>query len=78
MIDDLPSPKAQVQLLPVAILQPAADRIAYMLRRGIDIDLGKEGKKGSASDPLKVRIRIFAIFPFADFFHKGIPQPLYS
>ena len=72
MADDLPTPNArktcalsiwllQVQRLPVAILQPAADRIAYALRRGIDGELGKEGKKGSANDSLKVRI--FAVFP---------------
>jgi len=46
----------QVQRLPAAVLQPAADRIAYALRRGIDGELGKEGKKGSANDGLKVHI----------------------
>ena len=72
LADDLPTPNArktcalsiwllQAQRLPVAILQPAADRIAYALRRGIDGELGKEGKKGSASDSLKVLV--FVIFP---------------
>lgn len=44
----------QVQRLPTAVLAPAADRIAYALRRGIDGELGREGKKGAASDGLKV------------------------
>ena len=44
----------QVQRLPAAVLAPAADRIAYALRRGIDGELGREGKKGAASDSLKV------------------------
>ena len=72
LADNLPTPNAhktcalsiwllQVQCLPIAVLQPAADRIAYALRRGIDGELGKEGKKGLANDSLKVRI--FAIFP---------------
>ena len=67
LADELPTPNArktralaiwliQVQRLPAAVLQPAADRIAYALRRGIDGELGKEGKKGSASDGLKVNI----------------------
>lgn len=45
----------QVQRLPAEVLQPAKDRIAYALRRGMEGELGKEGKKGSASDGLKVR-----------------------
>ncbi|KAK0487411.1 hypothetical protein IW261DRAFT_1447728 [Armillaria novae-zelandiae] len=43
----------QVQRLPVEVLEPAADRIAYALSRGIDGELGKEGKKGSANDGLR-------------------------
>lgn len=65
--DELPTPNArktcalaisliQMQRLPSAVLQPAADRIAYALRRGLDGELGKEGKKGSATDGLKVNI----------------------
>ncbi|PPQ86312.1 hypothetical protein CVT25_005613 [Psilocybe cyanescens] len=61
---ELPTPNArktcalaiwlvQTQRLPASVLQPAADRIAYAIRRGIDGELGKEGKKGSASDGLK-------------------------
>lgn len=43
----------QYQRLPGEVLLPARDRIAYALRRGIEGELGKEGKKGSASDGLK-------------------------
>ncbi|KAG5734183.1 hypothetical protein E4T56_gene1378 [Termitomyces sp. T112] len=64
LADDLPTPNArktwalaiwliQTQRLSAAILAPAADRIAFALCRGIDGELGKEGKKGSASDGLK-------------------------
>ena len=65
MAESLPTPNArktyaltiwalQAQRLPAAVLAPAKDRIAYSLRRGIEGELGKEGKKGSASDGLKV------------------------
>ncbi|KAG6889873.1 hypothetical protein C0995_013847 [Termitomyces sp. Mi166 len=64
LTDDLPTPNArktwalaiwliQTQRLSAAVLSPAADRIAFALCRGIDGELGKEGKKGSASDGLK-------------------------
>ena len=53
----------QVQRLPAEVLQPAASRIAYALRRGIDGELGKEGKKGSANDGMKVHI--FSLFSFS-------------
>ncbi|KAF9049517.1 hypothetical protein BDZ89DRAFT_940901, partial [Hymenopellis radicata] len=43
----------QTQRLSPDILRPAADRIAYAIRRGLDGELGKEGKKGSANDGLK-------------------------
>ena len=43
----------QFQRLPEDVLKPACDRIAYALRRGIEGELGKEGKKGSANDGLK-------------------------
>ncbi|KAI0335784.1 hypothetical protein GY45DRAFT_702497 [Cubamyces sp. BRFM 1775] len=43
----------QTQRLPAEVLEPAKDRIAYALRRGIEGELGKEGKKGSTSDGLK-------------------------
>jgi len=52
----------QVQRLPAEVLQPAASRIAYALRRDIDGELGKEGKKGSANDGMKVHI--FSLFSF--------------
>lgn len=65
MAESLPTPNArktyaliiwlvQVQRLPASVLSPAKDRIAYSLRRGIEGELGKEGKKGSVSDGLKV------------------------
>ncbi|KDR82377.1 hypothetical protein GALMADRAFT_237655 [Galerina marginata CBS 339.88] len=64
LAEELPTPNArktcalaiwliQVQRLPEPVLRPAADRIAYALRRGMDGELGKEGKKGSANDGLK-------------------------
>ncbi|KAJ6621847.1 hypothetical protein B0H10DRAFT_2214900 [Mycena sp. CBHHK59/15] len=64
LADDLPTPNArktyalsiwllQSQRLPALVLENAADRIAFALRRGIEGELGKEGKKGSASDGLK-------------------------
>ncbi|KAG6899592.1 hypothetical protein C0993_008858 [Termitomyces sp. T159_Od127] len=64
LAEDLPTPNArktwalaiwliQTQRLSAAVLTPAADRIAFALCRGIDGELGKEGKKGSASDGLK-------------------------
>ena len=65
MAESLPTPNArktcaltiwfmQAQRLPASVLGPAKDRIAYSLRRGIEGELGKEGKKGSVSDGLKV------------------------
>ncbi|KAJ6585182.1 hypothetical protein B0H19DRAFT_1108667 [Mycena capillaripes] len=67
LADDLPTPNArktyalsiwllQSQRLPAGVLEIAADRIVFALRRGIEGELGKEGKKGSASDGLKVRV----------------------
>ncbi|KAG0704222.1 hypothetical protein DFH29DRAFT_912360 [Suillus ampliporus] len=64
MADALPTPNArktcalsiwliQVQRLPEEVLVPARDRIAFALRRGMEGELGKEGKKGSACDGLK-------------------------
>lgn len=68
MADELPTPNArktcalsiwllQVQRLPETVLLPARDRIAFALRRGMEGELGKEGKKGSACDGLKVHTR---------------------
>ncbi|TFK69534.1 hypothetical protein BDN72DRAFT_959500 [Pluteus cervinus] len=64
LAEEVPTPNArktcalaiwllQVQRLPEEVLMPARDRIACALRRGMDGELGKEGKKGSASDGLK-------------------------
>ncbi|KAH9949823.1 hypothetical protein B0H21DRAFT_819758 [Amylocystis lapponica] len=64
LADELPTPNArktnalaiwliQTQRLPGDVLASARDRIAYALRRGIEGELGKEGKKGSAGDGLK-------------------------
>ncbi|KAI0826909.1 hypothetical protein BC628DRAFT_230054 [Trametes gibbosa] len=64
LANELPTPNArktcalaiwliQTQRLPAEVLEPAKDRIAYALRRGIEGELGKEGKKGSTSDGLK-------------------------
>ena len=44
----------QAQRLPARVLVPARDRITYALRRAIEGELGKEGKKGSISDGFKV------------------------
>ncbi|KIJ38991.1 hypothetical protein M422DRAFT_32865 [Sphaerobolus stellatus SS14] len=43
----------QSQRLPTAVLSPATSRIAYSIRRGIEGELGREGKQGAASDGLK-------------------------
>ncbi|KAJ3545565.1 hypothetical protein NM688_g5611 [Phlebia brevispora] len=64
LANELPTPNArktyalaiwliQMQRLPADVLEPAKDRVAYAIRRGIEGELGKEGKKGSASDGLK-------------------------
>jgi len=65
LASDLPTPNSrktralaiwliQTQRLPAEVLTPARDRVAYALRRAIEGELGKEGKKGSVSDGLKV------------------------
>lgn len=65
LADSLPTPNArktcalaifliQTQRLPDDVLEPAKDRIVYALRRGIEGELGKEGKKGSINDGLRV------------------------
>ncbi|KAF8490777.1 hypothetical protein F5888DRAFT_1620590 [Russula emetica] len=43
----------QTQRLPADVLAPAKDRITYALRRAVEGELGKEGKKGSVSDGMK-------------------------
>ena len=65
LVSELPTPNArktcalaiwviQMQRLPAEVLFPSKDRIAYALRRAIEGELGKEGKKGSINDGLKV------------------------
>lgn len=80
---ELPTPNArktcalsiwliQVQRLPEDVLYPAKDRIAYAIRRGIEGELGKEGKKGSVNDGYKaihdLSMYLPAVFipPFTD------------
>ncbi|KAF9553877.1 hypothetical protein CPC08DRAFT_713395 [Agrocybe pediades] len=64
LADELPTPNSrktcalaiwllQLQRLPRNVLRPAAPRIAYALQKGLDGELGKEGKKGAANDGLK-------------------------
>jgi hypothetical protein len=66
LADHLPTPNArktcalaiwllQTQRLPEDVLRRPATRIAFALRRAIEGELGKEGKKGSVSDGLRVR-----------------------
>lgn len=50
-----------MQRLPAEILEPAASRIAEAIQRAIGGELGKEGKKGSMSDGLKVRMQLYQI-----------------
>ncbi|KAI1795696.1 hypothetical protein LXA43DRAFT_1090849 [Ganoderma leucocontextum] len=83
LANELPTPNArktcalaiwfiQVQRLPPEVLKPAKDRIAYALRRGIDGELGKEGKKGSASDGLKA-VHDLALYQPAIFVPAFVP-----
>lgn len=53
----------QTQRLPADVLAPAKDRITYALRRAVEGELGKEGKKGPASDGMKV-----------SYFRKSLPE----
>ena len=46
----------QTMQLPAEVVEPAAQRIAYAIRRGIEGELGREGKKGAVNDGLKVSI----------------------
>jgi hypothetical protein len=43
----------QTQRLPEKVLEASKDRIAYVISRGIDGELGKEGKKGARADGLR-------------------------
>src|SRR6266852_4041955 len=53
----------QTQQLPADVLAPAKDRITYALRRAVEGELGKEGKKGAVSDGMKV-----------SYFRKSLPR----
>ncbi|KAK7677755.1 hypothetical protein QCA50_019307 [Cerrena zonata] len=53
----------QTQRLPEEVLAPAASRIAYAIRRGLDGELGKEGKKGSVSDGLRAVHELSTLYP---------------
>lgn len=53
----------QNQRLARNVLEPRKDRIATALQRAIDGELGKEGKKGSASDGLKAIHELCSRFP---------------
>jgi hypothetical protein len=66
LASELPTPNArktcalsiwllQTQRLSSEVLLRFSARIAYALRRGMDGELGKEGKKGSVTDSLRVR-----------------------
>ncbi|KAG6853573.1 hypothetical protein C0991_003169 [Blastosporella zonata] len=92
LAEELPTPNArktwalaiwliQTQRLSATVLSPAADRIALALCRGIDGELGKEGKKGSASDGLKaihdLSVHLPAVFVPA-FTHSLLPSVLAS
>ncbi|OCH91627.1 hypothetical protein OBBRIDRAFT_752889 [Obba rivulosa] len=74
LANELPTPNArktcalaiwliQSLRLPSEVLEPAADRIAYALQRAIEGELGKEGKKGSASDGLKAIHDLATTYP---------------
>jgi len=43
-----------MQRLPLDIVRRADNRIAMVLQRAIEGEMGKEGKKGAISDGLKV------------------------
>jgi hypothetical protein len=69
LTSELPTPNArktcalaiwllQTQRLPADVLAPAKDRITYALRRAVEGELGKEGKRGSVSDGLKVKSHV--------------------
>ena len=44
----------QAQRLPECILAKAKDRITFALKRAMEGELGREGKKGAASEAYKV------------------------
>ncbi|KAL4069879.1 hypothetical protein V8B97DRAFT_1887107 [Scleroderma yunnanense] len=89
MAETLPTPNArktcalsiwllQIQRLPEEVLLPARDRIAFALRRGMEGELGKEGKKGSACDGLKAihDLTLYQPSTFVPVFAELIPSIL--
>lgn len=68
----------QTQRLSTEVLEPAKDRIAYALRRGIEGELGKEGKKGSVHDGLKAIHEMSTWYPtlFVPAFTELLPSIL--
>ncbi|OBZ68972.1 hypothetical protein A0H81_11315 [Grifola frondosa] len=89
LANEIPTPNArktcalaiwliQIQRLSIEVLTPAVDRIAYALRRGIDGELGKEGKKGSTSDGLRAvhDLSLYQPALFAPAFVKLLPGVL--
>ncbi|CAK5284065.1 unnamed protein product [Mycena citricolor] len=89
LADELPTPNArktyalaiwllQAQRLPICVLESGADRIVFALRRAIEGELGKEGKKGSASDGLKAIHDLSVIQPavFVPKFEALLPSVL--
>ena len=56
----------QTMQLPAEVVEPAAPRIAYAIRRGIEGELGREGKKGAVNDGLRVSICSHFAFLYAD------------
>jgi hypothetical protein len=75
MAIELPTPNArktcalsiwllQMQRLPSEVLVPAAESITCALQRGIGGELGKEGKRGSICDGLKVRCDYMRMLQF--------------
>ncbi|PCH40208.1 hypothetical protein WOLCODRAFT_136726 [Wolfiporia cocos MD-104 SS10] len=89
LANELPTPNArktwatsmwllQTQRLPAEVLLPARDRITFALRRGIEGELGKEGKKGSANDGLKAIHDLSRAYPdvFVPAFAEILPSIL--
>ncbi|KZT11950.1 uncharacterized protein LAESUDRAFT_746733 [Laetiporus sulphureus 93-53] len=68
----------QTQRLSSNVLNPAKDRIAYALRRAIEGELGKEGKKGSINDGLKAIHELSQLHPsvFVPAFTELLPAML--
>ncbi|KZT73869.1 hypothetical protein DAEQUDRAFT_754271 [Daedalea quercina L-15889] len=68
----------QTMQLPVEVVGPAAPRIAYAIRRGIEGELGREGKKGAVNDGLKAIYELTTAYPeiFVPAFTEILPSLL--